>query len=86
MTIFTQHCFCYTSFRFFVTFESRAVGKSFSTNSTHVWLLLLLFVENSIYDGIIFGISLSYQSFLLRCLKAVKHLPLNYHNDFVFHL
>ena len=39
----------------------------------------------SIYDGILFGISLSYQSFLLRCLKTVKHLLLNCHNDFVFH-
>ena len=40
----------------------------------------------SIYDGILFGISLSYQSFLLRCLKSVKHLLLNCHNGFVFHL
>jgi len=37
----------------------------------------------SIYDGILFGISLS-SIFLLRCLKAVRHPLLNYHNDFYF--
>ena len=40
----------------------------------------------STYCDILFGISLSYQYFPLRCLRAVKHLHLNYHNDFVFHL
>ena len=62
-----------------MSFGVRDVGKSFSTNSTHVRLLLLLFVAFTMVFSLVFPC-------LFSLFFFAAHLHVNYHNDFAFHL
>ena len=48
-------------------------------------MVVVAFLYN-IYDNIVFNIYFFLLIFVFRYLKEVKHLLLNYYNNFVFHL